>query len=614
MTQTHHLRAEPIALDVDGDHGFAYGAERRRLMGHRLPITAVLYLALVGTATGVDLIFHPERLGVALSVYAGHATAATLGILLARLRPHRIETIAGVLGCTWSLLLTTYTVVLVGTNPERFASGQICLLYGLFFMMPWGWREQLAVSLTALAGLVAAGLPLGFTEEVVYGLVIVLTGAVTSTGGVYFLDRYRLDGFVRNALLTSTSLEKEEEADIAAALLHVSETLSRHLSEPDLLHRLTRVAVEALGCDWGSTFVWQEERQAYVLGGLCDAPPGARDEIPAVEFRPADLPLQHLAPGRLVEIEDAAAQALIPPPLLARWEVASEIIAPIDRDGRVVGALCLAYRERRGPFSERERRLVRGIAHSTTLALATLSLIDDLRVANQLRSEFVSTMSHELRTPLNVILGFAEMARDPAIDEVQRAGSLRRIEVAGRELLRLIEDTLAIGRLDAGRETVQREPIDLAELWASLGRECGAMRDDSHVALDWPAIPPGQRVHVDPRKLGMIVRNLVHNALKFTSHGRVHVGLRCDDPTLEIRVADTGIGIRPDDHAAIFEMFRQADGSDTRRYGGTGLGLYIVKRFVEQLGGTIRLESAPGRGATFTVTLPLRGTGLADVA
>jgi signal transduction histidine kinase len=140
------------------------------------------------------------------------------------------------------------------------------------------------------------------------------------------------------------------------------------------------------------------------------------------------------------------------------------------------------------------------------------------------------------------------------------------------------------------------------------------MRDDSHVALEWPAIAPGQRVSVDPRKLGMIVRNLVHNALKFTTHGHVRVTLRSDDDAVTFRVSDTGIGIHPSDHAAIFEMFRQADGSDTRRYGGTGLGLYIVRRFVQQLGGTIALDSEPGRGTTFTVTLPLRRDSLSDVA
>ena len=612
MTQT---RPDPTALDTGAEHGVAYAAERRRLMRQRLPVTALLYLALVGTATVIDLLFHPGRLPMALAVYGGHVTASVLGVLLGRLRPVHVEAICTVLGCTWSLLLTAYTVLPVDTNPERFASGQICLLYGLFFMMPWGWRPQLAVSLTALGGLLAAGLPLGFTEEVVYGLVIVLTGTLTSTGGVYFLDRYRLDGFVRNALLSRTSAEKQEEADIAAALLHVSETLSQHVSEPDLLHRLTRVAVQALGCDWGSTFVWNAERRVYTLGGLCDAPPGVRDEIAAIEFDPSDLPLiDQLVPGRLVEIEDAAQQVLIPPALLQRWHVASQIIVPIARGAHVVGALCLAYRERRGPFSERERRLARGIVHSTTLALATLSLIDDLRVANRLRSEFVSTMSHELRTPLNVILGFAEMARDPDVDEVQRAGCLRRIEVAGRELLRLIEDTLAIGRLEAGRETVERESRDLADLWTALGHECAGMRNDAHVALEWSAVPPGQRVALDARKLGMIVRNLVHNALKFTSRGRVHASLRSDGTALTLRVTDTGIGIHPDDHAAVFEMFRQADGSDTRRYGGTGLGLYIVKRFVQELGGTIRLESAPGRGSTFTVTLPLGTDGLSHVA
>jgi len=108
----------------------------------------------------------------------------------------------------------------------------------------------------------------------------------------------------------------------------------------------------------------------------------------------------------------------------------------------------------------------------------------------------------------------------------------------------------------------------------------------------------------DPRKLLVVVRNLVGNALKFTERGSVRAEVRLEADTVILRVADTGIGIRREDQETIFDMFRQADGSDTRRFGGSGLGLYIVRRFVQQLGGTIALESAPGQGSVFTVALP----------
>jgi signal transduction histidine kinase len=124
-------------------------------------------------------------------------------------------------------------------------------------------------------------------------------------------------------------------------------------------------------------------------------------------------------------------------------------------------------------------------------------------------------------------------------------------------------------------------------------------------------------VDTDPRKLTIIVRNLVGNGLKFTERGHVRVEIACQPAALTLRVSDTGIGISPENREAIFEIFRQADGSDARRYGGVGLGLYIVRRFVEQLGGTIGLESTLGRGTTFTVSLPgpeAGATGLSAVA
>jgi signal transduction histidine kinase len=240
------------------------------------------------------------------------------------------------------------------------------------------------------------------------------------------------------------------------------------------------------------------------------------------------------------------------------------------------------------------------------LALANSRLIAELARASRLKSEFVSTMSHELRTPLNVILGYAEMAREPSLDEAERADNLRRIEQAARDLLDLIESTLEVGRIDAGRDVVRLEAIRLRDFLADLGEACRRLPRRSAVRFSWPDDVADCVVTTDPRKLIVVVRNLVGNALKFTEHGEVRVAVDVSDEAVVLAVSDTGIGIRREDQASIFEMFRQADGSDTRRFGGTGLGLYIVRRFVDQLNGRIALESAPGCGATFTITLPRR--------
>src|SRR5262249_50788223 len=162
-----------------------------------------------------------------------------------------------------------------------------------------------------------------------------------------------------------------------------------------------------------------------------------------------------------------------------------------------------------------------------------------------------STMSHELRTPLHVILGYAEMARDPAFRERDRDGCLVHIERSGRELLALIEGTLEISRIDAGRDEVRLEAIDIAALWSELGEGCARLPRRADVALEWIAALPAVHLTTDARKLAIVVRNLVGNALKFTERGRVRAEARLDGGTLTLEVADTGIGIRPEDQDTI---------------------------------------------------------------
>lgn len=232
-------------------------------------------------------------------------------------------------------------------------------------------------------------------------------------------------------------------------------------------------------------------------------------------------------------------------------------------------------------------------------------VIQELERANHLKSEFVSTMSHELRTPINVILGFTEMARDAAFNGEERKEFYERIETASRELLELVESTLDIGKLEAGRDEPRPERVALLEFWGSLQRDCACLPRGEQVSLEWSLSVPPIIFVTDPRKLAAAMRNLVSNALKFTQKGTVRVEAQRDREGLVLRVEDTGIGIRREDQQAIFGMFRQLDGSDSRHYTGTGLGLYIARRVVEQLGGAIDVASSVGQGSVFTIRLPL---------
>jgi PAS domain S-box-containing protein len=412
--------------------------------------------------------------------------------------------------------------------------------------------------------------------------------------------------------LTASKREMEEQAEIAAALLRMGETISAHVGRPDLLAQVSRLTVEALGCDAASIYVRARSADAFVLGTNVGSPPEIIAEVRQIEFTAQAFPvIAELCPGKLVEVPDVAHSSLLPSTLARRWRLASVLMAPISRGGEMVGFIVAMYRERLGPFTAKQRRLALGIAHATAIALENARLITDLQAASRMKTEFVSTMSHELRTPLNVILGFCEMARDPNADHAARELCHERIEMAGRTLLEMIESTLEVGKLEAGREHLELEPVALPVFWKKLGREYAVRPRTREVALEWSSTVPDVVLLTDARKLAMVLRNLVSNALKFTDSGFVRVEVLQEPDDLVLRVADTGIGIAAEDHEKIFEMFCQGDGSDSRRHGGTGLGLYIVRRVVHQLGGWVELESAVGEGSVFSVRLPYKGAARA---
>jgi signal transduction histidine kinase/PAS domain-containing protein len=230
--------------------------------------------------------------------------------------------------------------------------------------------------------------------------------------------------------------------------------------------------------------------------------------------------------------------------------------------------------------------------------------------ASAAKSQFLANVSHELRTPLNAILGYAQMLREGIggpLAPLQHK-YLTRVDANSQHLLAIINECLDITRIEAGRMPVQRGPVDVVEVVREVVAELEPIvaRAGLPIQLALPARAPTLRS--DRQKVKQIVLNLVSNALKFTHAGHIRITVANDAASrrVSVAVADTGIGIAPEDHERVFEDFRQVDSSLTRAYAGTGLGLGICRRLAALLGGRITLESEPGRGSTFTLQLPLR--------
>ena len=234
-------------------------------------------------------------------------------------------------------------------------------------------------------------------------------------------------------------------------------------------------------------------------------------------------------------------------------------------------------------------------------------LYRQLEAASQHKSAFLANMSHELRTPLNAIIGYSEMLHESAEDsgEEQFLPDLQKIRDAGRHLLELINDILDISKIEAGKMEVYLEEVDIGALVEEVRAIVAplAAAGGNRFEIVWPA-PPGM-LYTDRTKLKQSLLNLLSNAAKFTKGGRIALDLRATAGTLSFIVSDTGIGMSEEQLSRLFQAFSQADASTTRRYGGTGLGLAITKHFCEMLGGGITVDSAPGRGSTFTIALPV---------
>jgi signal transduction histidine kinase/DNA-binding response OmpR family regulator len=325
------------------------------------------------------------------------------------------------------------------------------------------------------------------------------------------------------------------------------------------------------------------------------------------------------APVQVADVAEGADNRLRD--LLLREGIRSLLAVPLLREEQVVGALVIR-RSEAGECPQAVVALLQTFAAQSVLAIQNARLFkeiqdksEQLAAASQHKSQFLANMSHELRTPLNAVIGVTEMLLEDARDlkRDDEVEPLERVIRAGRHLLALINDILDLSKIEAGKMELHLESFPMAPLIEDVIKTIQPLAAKSGNELTVSCPSGVGAMHADQTRVRQALLNLVSNANKFTARGKVTVSVRRSSEGgrewITTAVADTGIGMTPEQVGRLFQEFMQADASTTRRYGGTGLGLAISRRFCQMMGGDITVESEAGRGSVFTIRLPAEVLG-----
>jgi signal transduction histidine kinase len=286
---------------------------------------------------------------------------------------------------------------------------------------------------------------------------------------------------------------------------------------------------------------------------------------------------------------------------------------PLVAKGEILGVISI-YSKERHRFNDEEIDFLGTLGAQAAIAIENSRIYEETRnravesdTANKLKSEFLSVMSHELRTPLAVAMGYTGMIKEGVLGRInsQQQQALDKVLRRGHDQLYMINSILYAASLEARAVKVERNNVNPSEVLDELRSSYDVILEKK-ITLAWDYSSELPAMRTDARKLRHVLENLINNAIKFTDKGSVAISARClpGSKNVQFSVADTGVGISKDFLPIVFDIFRQVDGSSTRLHGGVGLGLYIVKKFTELLGGKVEVESHFGKGSMFTVAIP----------
>jgi signal transduction histidine kinase/CheY-like chemotaxis protein len=404
------------------------------------------------------------------------------------------------------------------------------------------------------------------------------------------------------------------------ALSEVGRAVSSTLDLEAVLTTIVSRAVQLSGMDAGAMFEYDETAEEFLLRATQNMEEETVQALQRTRLRKGEGAVGRVAvtrePVQIPDILEEGAYRSRLRDVLVRSGHRALLAVPLLREDHILGGL-VVNRKAPGEFAPDVVELLKTFATQSVLAIQNARLfreIEDkgrqLEIASQHKSQFLANMSHELRTPLNAIIGVAEMLLEDAqaADQSDQVEPLERVVRAGRHLLALINDILDLSKIEAGRMELQLEQFAIAPLVQDVATTIRpiATKSGNQVVVDCPADIGTMRA--DAMRVRQALLNLASNATKFTEQGVVRIAVerqrRDGADWIHLAISDTGIGMSAEQMGKLFEEFTQADSSTTRKYGGTGLGLAISRRFCRMMGGDITVQSTPGQGSTFTVTLP----------